>query len=385
MGFISTSAGEIGSSGLSGSLLSRHNPLTRSVGFLARLQPRLVEGVRRVAGDVIWAVTRSFAYGDRNVEPWLVDLVDTMISANAVDALTDFVDTVGSHDRLAALPALSNCEVLVAAGDADRVIPFAHTERIAAELPHAELVRFAGAGHLPMLEQPAEMEVALTELLRRSAAWLPNPAAMTPEHGGPGRRPRSPPTTAGPRGRRDRRGSAASGRAPGAPRAAQPRPSVPLDTELLLPDTADTEALGERLAAGLGAGDLVVLSGPLGAGKTALVRGLARGLGVAGPVTSPTFVIAREHRPLPGGAGVPMVHVDAYRLGARASTFQQAAPTSPPSWTTSTWTPTSTARWWRSSGGRAWPSGCRRDTCWCGWTADPTTCGWPPCIARPRQ
>ena len=72
---------------------------------------------------------------------------------------------------------------------------------------------------------------------------------------------------------------------------------VPLDTPLELPGTADTEALGERLAAGLGAGDLVVLAGPLGAGKTALVRGLARGLGVAGPVTSPTFVIAREHRP----------------------------------------------------------------------------------------
>ena len=58
-----------------------------------------------------------------------------------------------------------------------------------------------------------------------------------------------------------------------------------------------------------------MLSGPLGAGKTALVRGLARGLGVGGRVTSPTFVIAREHRPLPGGAGVPLVHVDAYRLG----------------------------------------------------------------------
>jgi pimeloyl-ACP methyl ester carboxylesterase len=169
VGLVSTSAGEIGSSGLSGSLLSRHNPLTRSVGFLARLQPRLVEGVRRAAGDVIWAVTRSFAYGDHNVAPWLVDLVDTMISANAVDALTDFVDTVGSHDRLAALPALSDCEVLVAAGDADRVIPFGHAERIAAELPHAELVRFTGAGHLPMLEQPIELGVALVELLRRSA------------------------------------------------------------------------------------------------------------------------------------------------------------------------------------------------------------------------
>ncbi len=85
--------------------------------------------------------------------------------------------------------------------------------------------------------------------------------------------------------------------------------------ELWLPGVADTEALGERLAGGLGPGDLVVLSGPLGAGKTVFVRGLARGLGVAGPVTSPTFVIAREHRPEPGGRGVPLVHVDAYRLG----------------------------------------------------------------------
>jgi tRNA threonylcarbamoyladenosine biosynthesis protein TsaE len=92
----------------------------------------------------------------------------------------------------------------------------------------------------------------------------------------------------------------------------------PLDTELLLPTAADTEALGERLAAGLGPGDLVVLAGPLGAGKTVLVRGLARGLGVSGPITSPTFVIAREHRPLPGGAGVPLIHVDAYRLAAAA-------------------------------------------------------------------
>ena len=93
--------------------------------------------------------------------------------------------------------------------------------------------------------------------------------------------------------------------------------SVPLDTEIELPTTADTEALGERLAAGLGAGDLVVLTGPLGAGKTVLVRGLARGLGVTGAVTSPTFVIAREHRSGRDG-GVPLVHVDAYRLGGPA-------------------------------------------------------------------
>jgi tRNA threonylcarbamoyladenosine biosynthesis protein TsaE len=94
---------------------------------------------------------------------------------------------------------------------------------------------------------------------------------------------------------------------------------VPLDTAVELPEATDTEAFGERLAMGLGPGDLVVLSGPLGAGKTVVVRGLARGLGVAGPITSPTFVIAREHRPLPGGPGVPLVHVDAYRLGSAGS------------------------------------------------------------------
>lgn len=80
----------------------------------------------------------------------------------------------------------------------------------------------------------------------------------------------------------------------------------------------DTEALGRRLAADLRAGDLVVLDGPLGAGKTALTRGIAAGLGVQGRVTSPTFVIAREHRPGTPESREPvgMVHVDAYRLGA---------------------------------------------------------------------
>jgi tRNA threonylcarbamoyladenosine biosynthesis protein TsaE len=79
-----------------------------------------------------------------------------------------------------------------------------------------------------------------------------------------------------------------------------------------LPSPADTAALGGELAADLHPGDLVVLDGPLGAGKTVFVQGLAAGLGVLGPVTSPTFVIAREHRA--GARGVALVHVDAYRL-----------------------------------------------------------------------
>lgn len=70
--------------------------------------------------------------------------------------------------------------------------------------------------------------------------------------------------------------------------------------------------LGERLAGVFAAGDLVLLLGELGAGKTTLAQGIGAGLGVIGPVLSPTFVIARVHR----GGRLPLVHVDAYRLGS---------------------------------------------------------------------
>ncbi|MBJ8347440.1 tRNA (adenosine(37)-N6)-threonylcarbamoyltransferase complex ATPase subunit type 1 TsaE [Antrihabitans sp. YC2-6] len=87
--------------------------------------------------------------------------------------------------------------------------------------------------------------------------------------------------------------------------------------ERTLPTAADTEAFGRELAAGLTAGDLVILDGPLGAGKTALTRGIGAGLGVVGRVSSPTFIIARQHKPgeRSGADPVGMVHVDAYRLG----------------------------------------------------------------------
>jgi len=75
--------------------------------------------------------------------------------------------------------------------------------------------------------------------------------------------------------------------------------------------------LGRRLAGLLRAGDLVILAGPLGAGKTTLVQGIGEGLGVRGPVTSPTFVIARVH-PVAAGPGPALVHADAYRLGSIA-------------------------------------------------------------------
>lgn len=85
-----------------------------------------------------------------------------------------------------------------------------------------------------------------------------------------------------------------------------PAPGVPL------PDPEATRDLGERVARLLRPGDIVVLTGELGAGKTTLTQGIGLGLQVRGPVTSPTFVIARVHPSLVGGPD--LVHVDAYRL-----------------------------------------------------------------------
>jgi tRNA threonylcarbamoyladenosine biosynthesis protein TsaE len=95
------------------------------------------------------------------------------------------------------------------------------------------------------------------------------------------------------------------------------RPEEPGVDELVrVPTAVQMRALGRRLASLLRAGDLVLLSGPLGAGKTTLTQGIGAGLGVRGSVTSPTFVIARVHPSL--SAGPDLVHADAYRLGSRA-------------------------------------------------------------------
>ena len=85
---------------------------------------------------------------------------------------------------------------------------------------------------------------------------------------------------------------------------------------LTVPTAEEMRDLGVRLAGVLRAGDLVVLTGHLGAGKTTLTQGIGEGLKVRGPITSPTFVIARVHPSL--AEGPALVHVDAYRLGRLA-------------------------------------------------------------------
>ncbi|MGP3950374.1 tRNA (adenosine(37)-N6)-threonylcarbamoyltransferase complex ATPase subunit type 1 TsaE [Streptomyces sp. 7N604] len=91
------------------------------------------------------------------------------------------------------------------------------------------------------------------------------------------------------------------------------QPASDTSAQLTISGPEQMQALGRQLAKLLRPGDLVLLTGPLGAGKTTLARGLGEGLGVRGAVTSPTFVIARVHPSLTGGPA--LVHVDAYRLG----------------------------------------------------------------------
>jgi tRNA threonylcarbamoyladenosine biosynthesis protein TsaE len=81
-----------------------------------------------------------------------------------------------------------------------------------------------------------------------------------------------------------------------------------MSAELTTTEPQDTEAAGERLGATLGPGDVVALTGELGAGKTVFVQGLVRALGVQGSATSPTFVLVNEYR-----GRLPVHHVDAYR------------------------------------------------------------------------
>jgi tRNA threonylcarbamoyladenosine biosynthesis protein TsaE len=108
-------------------------------------------------------------------------------------------------------------------------------------------------------------------------------------------------------------------------RVAPPLRSAGTALALTVSAAAEMRELGRRLASVLKAGDLVILSGGLGAGKTTLTQGIGDGLGVRGPITSPTFVIARVHPSLAAsaaggqgaaGRGPALVHADAYRLGS---------------------------------------------------------------------
>jgi pimeloyl-ACP methyl ester carboxylesterase len=163
---IGTSAGEVGRRGLPRPLLSKYNPLTRTVGDIAAWQPGLADWVRSAGGGVTRQAVRWLAFGDRSVPSSLVDFMVEMLAVTPVPVLTNFLPSLGTHNRFAALAGLRHSQVLVLSGDHDQLTPFSHAERIAEELPDAKLVRAFGAGHMVMLEQSDLVTDELAGLLR---------------------------------------------------------------------------------------------------------------------------------------------------------------------------------------------------------------------------
>jgi len=165
--FLNTSAGDIGRSGLPRPVLSQRNPVVHAAARLARWQPELVERTREIGRHLIWSLTRKLAFGDPAVSPALVELMDTMLRSTSLEVMTDFLPTLGSHNRYAAVAGLQHVTALVLGAEADLLVQFEHSEAIAALLPDAELVRVPASGHVTMLEQPKLVNGHLLDLLSR--------------------------------------------------------------------------------------------------------------------------------------------------------------------------------------------------------------------------
>ena len=252
-----------------------------------------------------------------------------MMHGTPMPTMVGFLHALEKHDETAALWTLAKIPTLIVCGDHDLVTPAEYSRKMAAALPESELVIVAGRA-----------------IWR---CWTSRPPSTTGWSGWSGAQVRedAPCWASG----------CANGSGAVADGSVAWRPAAPGVAAVAIAtghrDAAkveDTIALGSRLGRQLRAGDVVVLSGPLGAGKTVLAKGIAAAMDVDGPVTSPSYVLARVHPPRRAGAPA-MIHVDVYRLldHSGADLLGELD-----HWT---WTPISTtpSSWW--SGARAWPNG----------------------------
>jgi pimeloyl-ACP methyl ester carboxylesterase len=165
--FLNTSAGDVGSSGLPWPVLSRRSPAMLLAARLShwRSSARVIEAGRDACQNLFWSLTRAISFGDKLVNPAVVELLDTMIRQTPFDVMSDFLATFGAHNRYAALAGLRYVKVLVVGADRDYLIQYQHSEAIAALLPDAELVQIRGASHCAMMEQPRLVNEHLLTLL----------------------------------------------------------------------------------------------------------------------------------------------------------------------------------------------------------------------------
>jgi pimeloyl-ACP methyl ester carboxylesterase len=138
-----------------------------------RHRPAFAERTRRLAADVVSAVTRSLSFASADVDPALVHYVDSMIAGTPVDVIAEFYPALAGLDETGSLEPLRSVPTLVLTGDKDKMIPMEHSELIIERLPDAQFVVVPDAGHLVLLEKPAEVTEALTALLHTVGAGTP--------------------------------------------------------------------------------------------------------------------------------------------------------------------------------------------------------------------
>jgi pimeloyl-ACP methyl ester carboxylesterase len=168
---VSTSTGKLAdvTFGLPAPVTSRVVPfLTRGM----RRRPQLFERSRRLGTDLAFLLSRSWAFGTRDVSPALVEFVEKMTADTPVDVIAEFYDTFTSHDKLAALDVLSRVETLVLVGSRDKLTPLSHSQLMAETVPTAQLVVVEGAGHMVQLERAPLVTLHLRALLRRAATAI---------------------------------------------------------------------------------------------------------------------------------------------------------------------------------------------------------------------
>jgi len=133
-----------------------------------RSRPQVFERGRRLGTDLAFLLSRSWAFGSRDVSPALVAFVEQMLARCPVDVIAEFYDTFTTHDKLAALQALRPVETLVLVGSKDKLTPKDHGQAIADALPQARFVVVEGAGHMVQLERAALVTLHLRALLSRA-------------------------------------------------------------------------------------------------------------------------------------------------------------------------------------------------------------------------
>ena len=268
-------------------------------GVLTRLSRHAgpIGALRKMGRGVQDAVIQRWAF-DSPVSADLVHLVGEMIFSTSFDVMAAFLPDVDALDISEDLAPLIGIETLVMNGAGDLRDPALAQRGDRAPHPRRRARGRRGRRPHPDARAPAARHPAAAH------AHRPRPA-----RGGRGRAGEQ--QAAGPSHRAGHREEAQRGAGPG--RSRRSRGRLVSGRRVVLPGVDDTRALGRALGRMLRAGDLVVLTGGLGAGKTTLTQGIGEGVGVRGPVTSPTFVIARVHPSTVGGPA--LVHVDAYRLG----------------------------------------------------------------------